>query len=125
MFTHKLFKTDLGLILLTIIGLFYLYTNHSISLTYSILILAIYIASKIIGYLLLSYTLFDEFITHLVNSSKLSFLSGFEIFKISLVALLFLGFIFIDPNIWIIESILVIMMRIWGITFIKTKAINK
>ena len=125
MFKHKLFKADLALVLLTIAGLLYLYSSNTISVQYALLILGIYIASKIIGYTLLPYELFDKFITYLSESSKLSFLSGFEIFKTSLVALLFLGFIFIDPAIWIIESILVVMMRVWGIAFVKNKAISK
>ena len=125
MFKHKLFKADLSLVLLTIVGLLYLYNSDTISLQYSLLIFSIYITSKIVGYILLPYNLFDEFITHLSKTSKLYFLSGFEIFKTSLVALLFLGFIFIDPAIWIIESILVVMMRVWGIAFIKNKAISK
>jgi len=125
MFKHKLFKADLALVLLTIVGLLYLYSSNIISVQYALLILGIYIASKIIGYTLLPYELFDKFITYLSESSKLSFLSGFEIFKTSLVALLFLGFIFIDPAIWIIESILVVIMRVWGIAFVKNKTISK
>ena len=125
MFKHKLFKADLALVLLTIVGLLYLYSSNTISVQYALLILGIYIASKVIGYTLLPYELFDKFITHLSESSRLSFLSGFEIFKTSLIALLFLGFIFIDPAIWIIESILVVMMRVWGIAFVKNKAISK
>lgn len=115
---HKLLKADLALITLTILGLFYLYITQQILLAYAILILSIYILSKIIGYKILPYKDFDIFLNHLIHNSKLPFLSGFEIFKTALVAFLFIGFIFIDPSIWIIESMLVIMMRIWGFTFI-------
>jgi len=124
-FKHKLFKVDLALILLTFLGLLYLYSNQKVSLIYALTILIIYISSKIIGYILLPYNLFDIFINNLTKSSKVSILSGFEVFKTSLVILLFLGFIFIDPAIWIIESILVVMMRIWGIAFIKNNGISK
>lgn len=118
---HKLLKADLALITLTILGLFYLYSTQQISFLYTVLILLIYIISKIIGYIILPYKDFDTFLNHLSSNSKLSFLSGFEIFKTALVALLFIGFIFIDPSVWIIESILVVIMRIWGLTFIENK----
>lgn len=125
MLKHKLFKADLGLVLLTIIGLLYLYYSNNISIGYSLIILSIYILAKIIGYFILPYDLFNKFITHLSENSKNSFLSGFEIFKTTLVVLLYLGFIFIDPSIWIIESILVVMMRVWGVAFIKNQTISK
>jgi hypothetical protein len=118
---HKLLKADLLLFVLTILGLLYLYYTQKISLSYSLVILSIYLLAKIIGYRILPYQNFEKFLNHLSNNSKLPFLSGFEIFKTTLVALLFFGFIFMDPAIWIIESILVVMMRIWGIAFIKNK----
>jgi len=116
---HKLFLTDLALTLLTILGSSYLFLNDKISFELALLITGIYIISKIIGYFILPYEPFNKFITHLSNNSKLSILSGFEIFKTTLVALLFIGFVFIDPLIWILESILVVAMRIWGLAFIK------
>ncbi|HIP13801.1 MAG TPA: hypothetical protein EYG73_13920 [Arcobacter sp.] len=115
---HKLLKADIALVILTLIGVTYLYLSNDISLTFAVILLSIYILAKIIGYKILKYNNFDIFITHLTNESKLSVISGFEIFKTLLVALLFLGFIFIDPKIWIIESILVIGMRIWGYSYI-------
>jgi len=111
---HRLFWTDLVLTLVTILGSSYLYLNHKISLEFAIVIVLIYITSKIIGYFILPYNSFEKFIDFLTQSSKLNYLSGFEIFKTTLVVLLFIGFIFIDPLIWILESILVVTMRIWG-----------
>lgn len=116
---HKLFWTDLALTLLTISGSTYLFLNGAITLPFAILITTIYITSKLIGYFILPYKDFDKFINHLTKHSKLSTLSGFEIFKTTLVAILFIGFLFINPLIWILESILVIAMRIWGLAFIK------
>jgi hypothetical protein len=89
------------------------------------LIVFLYILAKLVGYVLLPYELFDTFINHLTKTSQLSFLSGFEIFKTTLVALLFLGFIFIDPSLWIIESILIVSMRIWGLSFIRNLKLPK
>ena len=116
---HKLFWVDISLIFLTILGCGYLYNNNYISLSYAIFILFIYICSKIIGYIILPYNKFETFIDFLTDSSKIGKLSGFELFKTTLVSLLYIGFIFINPAIWIIESILVIMMRIWGYFYIK------
>ena len=116
---HKLLKTDMALIIFTLVGIIYLYFKNNISLKYAIILLLIYILAKIIGYIILQYKNFDIFLTHLIDESKLPILSGFEIFKTLLVILLFLGFIFIDPKIWIIESILVIAMRIWGYCYIS------
>jgi hypothetical protein len=108
------------LILLTLVGITYLYFfAHNISLTYAVFLIGIYLFAKIIGYILLPYSKFKIFLAHLIHHSKLPVLSGFEIFKTTLVALLFFGFVFIDPAIWIIESVLVVAMRIWGIAFIK------
>ena len=121
---HKLLKADIALITLTLIGVTYLYLNNAISFDLAIIILLFYILSKIIGYKILPYNDFNTFITNLTIESKLSFLSGFEIFKTLLVTLLFLGFIFIDPKIWIIESILVIAMRIWGYSYILSLKSN-
>jgi len=115
---HKLLKADIFLIVLTILGILYLYMNAKISIEYAIFILFIYLFSKIIAYLILPYSKFEIFLNYLTETSKLPFLSGFEIFKIVLVVLLFLGFIFINPLIWVIESILVITMRIWGLAYI-------
>ncbi len=116
---HKLFKTDLALIVLTLIGLMYLLIDHRISSTYALAIFLIYLSAKIIGYMILPYTDFDTFITHLSESSrKPNFpLSGFELFKVTLVTLLFFGFLLIDPSFWIIESVLVVMMRVWGLFY--------
>lgn len=116
---HKLFWTDLVLVLLTISGSTYLFLNNKIDFQLAILITFIYISSKIIGYFILPYKPFNKFINHLRDDSKVSILSGFEIFKTTLVALLFIGFIFINPTIWILESVLVITMRIWGLAYIK------
>ena len=116
---HKLFKADLVLIILTILGALFLYFTEKITLNFAIVIFGIYVLAKIIGYIILPYDDFDKFINHLTVNSKLPFLSGFEIFKITLVGLLFIGFIFIDPSIWIIESILVVVMRGWGASFRK------
>jgi hypothetical protein len=118
---HKLLLTDILLVLLTILGSTYLYINQTVSLTYAIGLVMIYILAKFIGYMLLPYNQFEIFINHLADESKLNFLSGFEIFKTTLVTLLFIGFIFLNPAIWILESILIVMMRVWGIAFIKNK----
>lgn len=115
---YKLFKVDIGLVLLTFFGVLYLYINNNISLIFGIIILLLYITAKIIGYFILEYEDFNTFIVHLTKESRFSFISGFEIFKTLLVVLLFLGFIFIDPKIWIIESILVVAMRVWGYGYI-------
>ena len=115
----KYFLIDFFLILLTTIGLYYLFTTKTIGINLAILILVIYVLSKVVGYLILPYEKFDIFINHLSKESKLSFLSGFEIFKTILVILLYLGFVFLNPTIWIIESILVVTMRIWGLAYIK------
>lgn len=114
---HKLFWADFILSLMTILGATYLYLDNKITLVFAIVVVSIYIFSKIIAYLLLSYEKFDKFISFLIINSKLPFLSGFEIFKTLLVLLLFIGFIFISPYFWILESILVILMRIWGKTY--------
>ena len=116
---HKLFWTDITLTLLTILGSTYLLLSNQVTLTYAIIITAIYISSKIIGYFILPYPSFDKFINSLSHNSKLSTLSGFEIFKTTLVTLLFIGFIFVDPFIWILESILVVAMRVWALAFTK------
>jgi len=116
---HKLFWTDIILILLTILGAYYLYNSEQITLTYALILSGIYITSKLIGYFIQPYSEFETFIEHLSTHSKLRILSGFEIFKTMLVILLFIGFIFLDPAIWIIESILVITMRFWSITFTR------
>jgi len=118
---HTLFWTDLMLTLLTFTGSYYLYSSGKITIAYALIISAIYISSKIIGYIILPYSKFEIFIGHLSSHSKLSFLSGFEIFKTTLVAILYLGFIFIDPFIWILESVLVVVMRIWGLSFTKVQ----
>lgn len=97
-----------------------MHNKEIISFTYGAIIFAIYISSKIIGYIILPYSKFKVFIQALIDNSKVGLISGFEIFKTTLVILLFLGFIFIDPSIWIIESILVIVMRIWGYLFFKS-----
>jgi len=115
----KLLKIDLVLITLTILGLIYLYSKNSISYKYAFFILSIYIFAKVAGYIILPYNKFEEFIKFLTETSKISNTSGFEIFKITLVILLYLGFVFLDPAIWIIESILVVMMRIWGVYYQK------
>ena len=111
---HKLLWADISLVGLTIGGLFYLYTYGKISLLYAVIILGIYMFSKILGYYILPYEKFETFIQHLIQTSKFKYTSGFEIFKTILVVLLFIGFIFINPAIWIIESILVVVMRVWG-----------
>ena len=116
---HKLFWVDIFLVILTGLGLTYLYLTNQISSIYSLIILFIYITSKAIGYAILPYNKFEQFINFLNKTSKISNISGFEIFKTTLVALLYLGFIFINPSIWIIESIVVVMMRIWGVFYIK------
>jgi len=118
---HTLFWTDLMLTLLTFTGSCYLYSSGKITISYALIISVIYISSKIIGYIILPYSKFEIFIEHLSSHSKLSFLSGFEIFKTTLVAILYFGFIFIDPFIWILESVLVVAMRIWGLSFTKAQ----
>jgi len=123
MFKNKLFKADLILILATVFALIYLYSNHKISFYNATFILLFYICSKIIAYMILPYAKFEIFLNHLVNTSKLSYFSGFEIFKGILIALLYFGFIAIEPSFWIIESILVVSMRIWGKSFIKNQSI--
>lgn len=110
----NLFLTDIALVGLTAVGCLAHYflwdTPRSILLT----VFLIYCASKVIGYLIQDYDGFDAFIAVLKNESKIGLpLSGFEIFKSTLVFVLYLGFLFIDPFVWIIESILVIVMRIW------------
>ena len=116
---HKLFKADIFLVFITIAGLFYLYYSNKISVYYAIAIFAIYLLSKIIGYLILPYNKFEIFLNFLIDTSKVGKFSGFEIFKTTLVVLLYFGFLFLNPTIWIIESTLVIMMRVWGVYFIK------
>ena len=122
---HKLFITDILLILASVAGSFYLLLNSSHSSLFLFLILGLYILAKFIGFLILKYDDFDLFINHLIDTSKIDNfkLSGFEIFKTMLVVLLFLGFIFIDPFFWIVEAILVIMMRVWGRFYILNKNI--
>jgi len=116
---HKLLLTDILLVILTIIGTSYLWLNSTTPKTLLLVILISYIISKIVGYWILPYDKFELFINNLKINSKLKKFSGFELFKTSLVILLFIGFIFFNPIFWFFESILVIMMRIWGFTFIK------
>jgi hypothetical protein len=116
---NKLFLTDVLLVLITILGSLYLYLIDKISITYAIFIIIFYLLSKIIGYIILPYKNFEQFLNFLIDNSKYKYLSGFEIFKSSLILLLFIGFIFFDPSYWIIESILVVLMRIWGIGYLK------
>ena len=120
---HKLFKADLALITLTLVGLSYLTFQDRISLGNALTLLLIYLSAKIIGFSILPYADFDTFITYLSESSRLPGfpLSGFELFKTTLVMLLFIGFVLIDPAFWIVESILVVMMRVWGVFYLKTK----
>ena len=117
--TRKLFLTDIALTLLTLLGNIYLYTSDTISLPYAAFIAGLYILAKITGYIILPYEKFDIFLTHLITTSSATPLSGFEIFKTTLVALLYLGFLFIDPAFWVLESILVVMMRVWGYFFVR------
>ena len=118
---NKLLKIDILLVFLTFIGLCYLYYNNKITLVYAFFILLFYIISKVIGYLILPYYNFSIFLNFLTQSSKIGMFSGFEIFKFILVLLLYIGFIFINPFFWIVESMLVISMRIWGYYFIKNR----
>jgi hypothetical protein len=111
---HPLLKADILLVIATIIGTVFLVLSNTISPVYGTTIVLIYFLAKIIGYLILPYRQFAPFLSHLIETSKLPILSGFEIFKTALVTLLFLGFLFIDPAIWLIESLLVVIMRIWG-----------
>jgi len=116
---NKLFFADLLLILLTFLGTSYLWFNTDTEKSLLGFILLFYIFSKIIGYWILPYAKFEVFINKLSSESKFYKLSGFEIFKTCLVTLLFIGFIFFHPIFWFFESILIIMMRVWGISFIK------
>ncbi len=118
---HKLFWVDIALVGLTFLGCAYLYLINQVNLPYAIIIATIYLVSKCIGYIILPYKKFDIFINDLIYHSKVGRISGFEIFKTTLVSLLFIGFIFIDPAIWIIESILVVTMRVWGYYFTRRK----
>lgn len=118
---HKIFYIDLGLVVLTFTGTTYLFFYSSFSALFLMSVFLIYIVSKIVGYLILPYNKFDIFISSLTDESKVGLLSGFELFKTTLVFLLFMGFLFIHPIFWIFESILVVMMRIWGLMFIKNK----
>lgn len=120
---RKLFWTDVALVLLTLVGCAYLYISGTIGLPYASFIAGFYILGKITGYFVLPYEKFDRFLTHLISTSAASPLSGFEIFKTTLVALLYLGFLFINPAFWVLESILVVIMRVWGFFFVKNLAI--
>jgi hypothetical protein len=116
----KLLLNDLLLITITFMGIAYLYLTHSIDLNYGILLGVVYLFAKGFGYIILPYRQFEKFLDHLITHSKLPVLSGFEIFKTTLVALLFFGFLFIDPAFWLIESLLLIMIHIWVlITFTR------
>jgi len=118
---HKLFKADIFLVFLTLIGLTYLFYSNLITSSCLLVVFLVYLSSKIIGYIILPYDKFNLFIDHLSTESHYYRFSGFEIFKGILVLLLYLGFVFIDPRIWIIESILVIFMRIWGLHYINNQ----
>jgi hypothetical protein len=118
--SHKLFKVDITLITATLLGMLYLYYTQQVSIMLGITIVLIYIMAKIVGYMILPYPQFETFLNALSEKSTLTYLSGYEIFKTSLVVLLFIGYIFIDPTIWILESILVVMMRVWGYDYIES-----
>lgn len=118
---HKLFYIDLLLVMLTILGVAFLYEGNTYPLNLLIMTFASYVFSKIFGYFLLPYRQFEEFINDLTNHSKVYNISGYEIFKSTLVVLLYLGFLFLHPAVWIIESILVIVMRLWGKMYLIKK----
>ena len=116
---RKLFIADLLLILATFVGGVYLANAsqyQNLSLLY---IFMFYVLSKIIGYAILPYSQFQKFIHDLTKSSTVNKISGYEIFKSALVFLLFVGSLFIDPKIWIIESVLVILMRVWARMYVR------
>ena len=118
----KLLKIDIVLVTLTTLGLVYLYSKNDITLGYALIVLCVYILSKILGYTILPYDKFDIFLQFLTNSSKVGLFSGFEIFKTTLVILLYLGFLFVSPIFWIVESVLVVIMRVWGSFFMTSKS---
>ncbi len=116
---HKLFFIDLVLVFFTLCGTFYLYFYSNYSMLFLALIFTSYVISKMIAYKILPYDKFDKFINHLTMESKINSISGFELFKSVLVILLFIGFLFINPMFWFFESILVVIMRIWGYYYTK------
>ncbi len=65
----KLLKIDISLVVLTMLGLIYLYSKNSISLSYALVILFIYVLSKILGYIILPYEKFNIFLQFLTKSS--------------------------------------------------------
>ena len=111
---NKLFIIDVVLILLTLFGGLYINTLEQYSSVFLVMVFLIYILSKIIGYFILPYEDFQKFINQLTEFSKVGKISGFEIFKGALVLLLYIGFLTLHPGIWIIESVLVVLMRVWG-----------
>jgi hypothetical protein len=115
----KLFLADILLVALTFVGGLYLHTLELYSDSLLIFIFIFYTLSKVIAYLLVPYSQFQVFITFLTTSSKGSYLSGYEIFKSSLVILLYISSLFLHPAIWIAESILVVLMRVWAKMYIK------
>ena len=115
----KLFIADTLLLALTFIGGLYLQSLAIYSNEFLIFIFGLYLLSKIVGYFILPYADFQIFVDELTNSSKIGKFSGYEIFKSSLVALLFICALLLHPGIWIAESILVVLMRVWGRAYIS------
>ena len=116
---HKLFITDIILVFITFLGGVYLYNTTAYTVNYLNFILVLYVFAKTMGYVILPYPLFQKFIDKLTENSKAGYLSGYEIFKGSLVFLLYVGALFLHPGVWVIESILVVIMRVWGKMYIQ------
>lgn len=114
---HPLFIADIVLIVLTIVGAWVAYYYFSANPRLLIATCALYVSSKIIGFIVCPYVKFAKFIEVLTLSSQSASLSGFSLFKSLLIGMLFLGYVFISPVFWIVESVLVVAMRVWARQF--------
>ncbi len=108
-----LLLTDLALVALTASGCAARWFFFDTGLALLGVVLAAYVAAKLIGYAISNYTLFQAFIDVQVRDSTHGKISGFALFKGVLVALLFLCFVLLRPEIWLVEAALVVAMRIW------------
>ncbi len=110
---RSLLLTDLGLVALTVVGCAARWWLWDTPVLHLGAVLGIYVASKIAGWLIADYAAFQRFIDAQVTASQHGAISGFAFFKGVLVALLFAGFVLVDPSFWLVESALVVAMRLW------------
>ncbi len=109
----RLLATDLGLLAATAAVCALRAWSASDPPSTLILVFLVYLGAKVIGYAIADYSTFARFIQDQVRRSRRGAISGFALFKATLVFLLLAGFLFVHPTFWLVESVLVVVMRIW------------